>query len=140
MQRGAQAEELWLPSLPSPGLHCVPLHHLSDCYGPQAACQVILHKAFLQRPVTTHTLLETVGRQGREGGAGCYEGVRAQEATQVGHHLTHDLGQTMGWAPALSEIPQQGWWQARQEGRQAKKLQVMVCNSQSIQPKSEGWC
>lgn len=32
-----------------------------------AACQVILHQAILQRPVTTHILLRTVGRWGWEG-------------------------------------------------------------------------
>lgn len=53
--------------LPSPGLTYAPLHHLHDCHVPWGAHQAIVHKAFLQRPVTTHILLRTVGRQGWEG-------------------------------------------------------------------------
>lgn len=51
---------------------------------PLAACQVILHQAFLQRPVTTHFIEKS--RQAEVGGdAGCCEGIRTQQARQVGY-------------------------------------------------------
>lgn len=74
---------------------------------PLAACQVILHQAFLQRPVTTHFIEKS--RQAEVGGdAGCCEGIRTQQARQVGYTWFMIQERACVTDPCLPGIPQQG--------------------------------